>query len=180
MEKVEVEGVVLNLKANVPIVILAAAADRVLPIVVGLFEAQAILMGLQKISFPRPLTHDLLQSVIARMGGRMVRLEIRSLQDEVYYAALVIAVAGEERMVDCRPSDGIALALRCGAPIFVAPELLARRDPGAMEGHRFIRPREEKPIDEKEVEEFSRLIETMSAEEFWNHLKARDDTEQRG
>jgi len=180
MEKVEVEGVILNLKTTTPIVLLSAGGDRVLPIVVGLFEAQAILMGLQKMAFPRPLTHDLMQSVIRQMGGRLVRLEIRELKDDVYHAWLVISVAGEERLVDCRPSDGIALALRCEAPIFVDPALLLPRAPEEMEGHRVIRRRARKPIDAKEVEEFSRLIETMSAEEFWKHLKTEDDGERSG
>mgnify|MGYP000459959458 CR=1 FL=1 len=180
MEKVEVEGVILNPRTITSIVLLSASGDRVLPIVVGLFEAQAILMGLQKGVFPRPLTHDLLQSVIRQMGGRLVRMEIYALKEEVYYAHLVISVAGEERVVDCRPSDGIALALRCNAPIYAAEELLERRIPQEIEGHRFIRRRTDKPIDEKEVEEFSRLIESMSAEDFWKHLNTKGDPEQSG
>ncbi len=173
MERLEVEGVALNLKTSTPIVLLKSADGRVLPIAVGLFEAQAILLAYEHKALPRPMTHDLLKGVIEGLGGKMARLEIGELRGSVYHAALVLDAGGAERKVDCRPSDGIALALRCGAPVFAAPELLSQAGEAVelAEGKVIRRRRKETPIDPAEAEELSRMIESMASRDFWQRLK---------
>ncbi|MDH7568098.1 MAG: bifunctional nuclease family protein [Armatimonadota bacterium] len=106
-------------------VLLRDHRDRQLPILIGPFETQAILLGLKGLQSgerptPRPMTHDLLKSVIEHLGARVERLTIDDLWQETYYARLSLAVGDRLVEVDTRPSDGIALALRAGAPIFVS------------------------------------------------------------
>jgi hypothetical protein len=97
---------------------------RILPIWIGPWEASAIAMRLQGVTPERPLTHDLLGSVISELGGRVERIVIVSLADETFHARLEIATAGARRDVDARPSDAIALAVRLEVPIFASPDVL--------------------------------------------------------
>jgi uncharacterized protein len=99
---------------------------RILPIWIGPWEASAIAMRLQGVTPERPLTHDLLGSVITELGGRVERIVIVSLADETFHARLEIAIADARREVDSRPSDAIALAVRLGVPIYAAPDVLDR------------------------------------------------------
>ncbi len=174
MVKVKVEGVVLNLLSNSPVVILKSAEGKVLPIVVGIFEAQAILLILEEATFPRPLTHDLLKNVIEILGYRFIRLEIPAVKNNVYYANMIVQKGKSTKSIDCRPSDGIALALRFKAPIFVEEKLLAKVE--IMKYYagnkKFVKATDlSKPIGKKEVEKFRKVIENMSAKEFWEKLK---------
>jgi uncharacterized protein len=174
MVKVEIEGVVLNLLSNSPVVILRSAQGKILPIVVGIFEAQAILLVLEEASFPRPLTHDLLKNVIESLGYRFVRLEIPEVRNNVYHANIIAQKGKTTINIDCRPSDGIALALRFKAPIFAEEKLLERVEiVKYYEGKkRFVKAESlKKPIGKKEVEEFRKVIENISAKEFWEKLK---------
>lgn len=106
-------------------VLLRDNRDRQLPIQIGPFETQAIAFAMQgeRIT-PRPMTHDLLKNVIERLGAKVYRLTIDSLFQETYYAKLSLLVGDEIIEIDTRPSDGIALALRCRAPISVAEDIL--------------------------------------------------------
>ncbi len=97
---------------------------RILPIWIGPWEASAIAMRLQGVTPERPLTHDLLGSVITELGGRVERIVIVSLADETFHARLEIATADARHDVDARPSDAIALAVRLEVPIFAAPDVL--------------------------------------------------------
>ncbi len=174
MVRVEIEGVVLNLLNNSPVVILKSSGGRVLPIVVGIFEAQAILLVLEEASFPRPLTHDLMKNIIEGLGYRFLRLEIAGVKDNVYYANMVLRNGEDVRSIDCRPSDGIALALRFNAPVFAEEKLLEKVEiVKYYEGNKkFVRTKSlEKPIGKKEVENFRKVIENISAREFWEKLK---------
>ncbi|MCM8818004.1 MAG: bifunctional nuclease family protein [Candidatus Omnitrophica bacterium] len=173
MKKVHVEGVVLNVLTSTPIVILRSEEGKVLPIVIGIFEAQSILLILEKADFPRPLTHDLMKILIIALKGEVQCLEIHSLKDNVYYANILIKIGGEIKKIDCRPSDGIALALRCEAPIFVAEDLLESPDIiKYYDSKEFIKSNKwDKPIDKKEAEEFRKIIENISAKEFWKKIK---------
>lgn len=176
MVQVFVEAVVLNVLTNTPIVILKSKDGQVLPIVIGIFEAQSILIVLEKAEFPRPLTHDLMKNIIERMNGKLERLEIHSLKKNVYYANLIIEVNGKKEKIDCRPSDGIAIALRFNAPIFAAEDLLESPDIiKYYESKDFIISNKlDKPIDQKEAEEFRKMIENISAKEFWKKLKEEE------
>lgn len=176
MVKVEVEGVVLNLITHSPIVILKSKKGEILPIVIGIFEAQAILMVLEKTNFPRPLTHDLTKNIIENLGGKLIRVEIHSLENNIYYANMIIKVNEEIKKIDCRPSDGIALALRFNVDIFASEDLLEKEEVVKYyEGDDFISSNKlDRPIDKKEAEEFRKVIENISAKDFWEKLKEED------
>jgi len=94
-------------------------SDRYLPIWIGPAEADAIAVKLQDLSVPRPLTHDLLQTMIDTLGGAVKHILVNDLQNDTFYAKIVIQVNGDVKEIDSRPSDAIALALRAKAPIYV-------------------------------------------------------------
>ncbi len=97
---------------------------RTLPIFIGATEAQAIALHLDGVTVPRPLTHDLLKTVMDNLECRMKRVEICSLKETTFFAKLILEWNGVESEIDARPSDAIALALRCTAPIYVAEEVM--------------------------------------------------------
>jgi len=99
-------------------------AERYLPIWVGPFEADAIAMALQHVEAPRPMTHDLLRNVIVDLGASVSHVLINALADNTFHARIVMDIAGRHAEVDSRPSDGMALAVRCGAPIYVEPVVM--------------------------------------------------------
>ncbi|MCD5402081.1 bifunctional nuclease family protein [candidate division NPL-UPA2 bacterium] len=99
---------------------------RLLPIVIGIFEAEAIRIKVKGMKTARPLTHDLLKGAIEQLGATVERIVIDNLEKGTFFAKLMLrTVAGEEVRVDARPSDAIALALRANAPIFVEEEVLS-------------------------------------------------------
>lgn len=98
--------------------------ERSLPIFIGAAEAQAIALHINKVEIPRPLTHDLLKNVLDSQECRLKRVEVCGLKEGTFFATLILERDGEEMAMDSRPSDGIALALRCGAPLFVAEEVM--------------------------------------------------------
>jgi hypothetical protein len=105
---------------------------RVIPILIGIFEATVIDRILKERKAERPLTHDLLCACVASLGGRVKEARIERMEGEVFFAKLVLERAGVEAVVDARPSDAIAVALREGVPIRVAADVLARA--GRREG----------------------------------------------
>ena len=98
--------------------------DRILPIWIGPFEAESITFQLQGVDVPRPLTHDLLKSVIESLGGEVLHILISGLEKSTYYARIVLDVDGDTVEIDSRPSDAIALAVRVNSPIYVADEVM--------------------------------------------------------
>lgn len=125
--RMEVRGLMLDPSTNVPIVILREeSGTRLLPIWIGLFEANAIALKIEGVEPPRPLTHDLLRLLLDTLGGELSRVLISDLKASTYYARLYLKIAAGEVTVDSRPSDAIALALRANAPIFVTNEVLDR------------------------------------------------------
>jgi len=99
---------------------------RVLPIAIGVFEAEAIARAVGGIEFHRPLTHNLLKSVIEHLGGRLERVVVNDLREDTFYARLII-IQGKRRLsIDARPSDSICLAALTGAPIFVSAHVMAK------------------------------------------------------
>ncbi len=101
-------------------------SERYLPIWIGPFEAEAIAMALQHIEPPRPMTHDLLKAMILELGATVSHILIHSLVDNTFHGHIVVEIGGQQREVDSRPSDAIALAVRCNAPIYVAEEVMAQ------------------------------------------------------
>jgi len=107
------------------VVLTEKGGDRRLPILIGICEAHAIQIGVHRIQPPRPWTHDLLCSVIDTLGGKISRIVINDLSDRTYYARLMVnGEDGEEKEIDARPSDAIAVAVRAGCPIFVEDTVL--------------------------------------------------------
>jgi len=107
-----------------PVVVLEVNNDQYLPIFIGFFEAISIYQAMNHTTSPRPLTHDLFVSLFERLGVTLLRVNIDSLEEGVFYATLVVEVDECEERLDCRPSDGIAIAVRVQAPIWVDPVLI--------------------------------------------------------
>ncbi len=136
---------------------------RLLPIWIGLYEGGAIGMALSGQQFPRPLTHDLFMIVMQQLGGKMKHMEITELKDSTFYAEICLTSGPNDIIIDARPSDSVALAVRANCPILVnekvfkaCPELL-------------------KPISEDEVNDFKKKLDTMTPEDFFKDLKKKDE-----
>jgi bifunctional DNase/RNase len=115
-----IKGLMVDPITNMPIIILRdKAGDRVLPIWVGIFEANAIALQMENITTPRPMTHDLLRNVINDLKASVQKVVVSDLRENTFYALIYVAVNGDTLAIDARPSDAIALALRTRAPIFV-------------------------------------------------------------
>jgi uncharacterized protein len=136
---------------------------RLLPIWIGLYEGGAIGMALSGQSFPRPLTHDLIMKVIQDLGGSVKQVTITDLRDATFFAQIVLNMNGRDIVIDARPSDSVAVAVRANCPIYVedvvfkaCPELL-------------------KPISEDEVSDFKKRLEHMTPEDFFKDLKNKGE-----
>jgi hypothetical protein len=115
-----IKGLMIDQVTSTPIIVLRDKdATRVLEIWVGVFEANAIALQIESVQTPRPMTHDLLKSVIDELGGRLERIVVSELKDNTFYATLRLRSQRGALTLDARPSDAIALALRSGARIFV-------------------------------------------------------------
>jgi uncharacterized protein len=124
-----IKGLMLDPVSNSPIVVLKDDEEKFfLPIWVGIFEANAIALQLENITTPRPMTHDLLRTMIAELDARVSSIVINELRDSTFFAQIRLLITregGNQTLeIDARPSDAIALALRTEAPIFVAQEVL--------------------------------------------------------
>jgi bifunctional DNase/RNase len=148
----------LDRTTNSPVVILRERdGERVLPIWIGPAEASAIAMELQGIKPPRPMTHDLLKTVIAGLGASMQRVNISAIKDKTYFAELWLSRDNQLFQLDARPSDSIALALRMNAPIYTEADLLeeGRGDEGPSD-----------PDPTAEAEKLRAWLEKMDPEDF--------------
>jgi bifunctional DNase/RNase len=122
-----IKGLMIDPVTNVPIVLLRDADNqRVLPIWVGPVEANAIALQIENVAPPRPLTHDLLRNVLIELGVTLRRVVIADLRENTFYAYLDLRRGDEAIMVDARPSDAIALAIRTKSPVFVDASVLER------------------------------------------------------
>ncbi len=120
-----IKGLMVDPITNSPIVILRdKEGQKVLPIWLGIFEANAIALQIENISTPRPMTHDLLRNVIQDLKASVQKVVVCDLQENRFYALIYLALAGDTVAIDARPSDAIALALRTRAPIFVEDTVL--------------------------------------------------------
>jgi bifunctional DNase/RNase len=125
MIEVTIDSIRVSLMSQHRIVVLKEeSGSRFLPIWIGPFEADAITLQLQGIDAPRPLTHDLLKTVIETLGGEVLHIVISGLEKNTYYARIVLDVDGDTVEIDSRPSDAIALGVRVNAPIYVAEEVM--------------------------------------------------------
>jgi bifunctional DNase/RNase len=113
-------GIAIDPATQSPIVILRDQDSRnILPIWIGILEANAIAVGLEKVKLQRPMTHDLFKNIMDQIGVRLLRIEVVDIKDNTYFAALHLEVNGKTLVIDSRPSDAIAIAIRLGAPILV-------------------------------------------------------------
>ena len=120
-----IKGLMVDPVTNMPIIILRdEAGDRVLPIWVGIFEANAIALQIENVATPRPMTHDLLRNVIQDLDGTVQKVVVSELKENTFFAVIHLVVRGEAVLIDARPSDAIALALRTKAPIYVEEDVI--------------------------------------------------------
>ena len=123
--EMSIKGLMVDPITNMPIVILRDKdGQRVLPIWVGIFEANAIALQIENIATPRPMTHDLLRNVIQDLNATVQKVVVCDLQENTFYALIYLRIAGDTMAIDARPSDAIALALRTRAPIFVEDRVI--------------------------------------------------------
>jgi len=124
MKQAEVIGILLDENSKIPVVVLKTLEDNVqLPIWIGPVEAMAIQNAIENVEPPRPMTHDLIKNILMGLDIKVDRIVITSLTDNTFYATLVLNSKGNEVIIDSRPSDAIAIALRMKAPIFVKEEV---------------------------------------------------------
>jgi bifunctional DNase/RNase len=156
MVEMKVQGLVFDSETNQSIVILKEeATGRTLPIWVGIFEANAINMGMERTWTPRPMTHDLLKNIIERMNAHVRKIMVTELRSNTFYAVILLEVEGQLVEIDSRPSDAIALALRTQAPIFVAEKVLESAGHGD--------PKQKKENSDKWIDE---LFDKLKPEDF--------------
>lgn len=125
MRKMKVDKLGIDLMTHDPVVILKDVdGKRFLPILIGPFEATAIALALEGTPVPRPLSHDLMKSIIQSLKAKVARIIIHDIQENTFYAKVVLEVNGGVVEIDARPSDSIALALRTNAPIFVSERII--------------------------------------------------------
>ena len=122
----KIRGLMMDPITNSPIVILQdVEKNMLLPIWVGIFEANAIALQVERIDTPRPMTHDLIKNILLHMNADIEKVVVTELKDNTFYALIHLTLEGEEMTIDSRPSDAIALALRADAPIFVTEDVIS-------------------------------------------------------
>ena len=173
MREMTLYGVSFEPIGKQPIVLLKTVdEDRFLPIWIGHPEAASILMKLQGASPPRPMTHDLFTDVVSELKGEIVKVTVTELRENTYFARITIMQDGQELEIDSRPSDAIALAVRCDAQIFAADEVV---DESGIE----FQGGEDDEVSlvtasnlaDLDPDEFRRFIETVTPEEFATSLQ---------
>lgn len=160
MVEMDLVAVRIELPGNTPVVLLREPSDahRLLPIFIGQPEATAIAFALDGVETPRPMTHDLLHSVLTELNASLDRVVVTALSEGTFYAELHVTTAGRPHRISCRPSDALALAVRAGCSIFVEDSVL--EEAGIPE------PVEEDEPSEEVVEQFREFIDNVSPEDF--------------
>jgi bifunctional DNase/RNase len=155
--EMKIKGLMIDPVSNMPIIILKdSSGDQVLPIWVGIFEANAIAMQLEKIVSPRPMTHDLLRNVIEGLEGRVDRIVITDLKENTFFALIHVTRNGHQLAIDARPSDAMALALRSEVPILVEETVLEKSSVSSEESGSDETERLRKWLEQVDPEELGR------------------------
>ena len=158
--EMKVSGLTIDPITNTPIVILKDLQEKkAIPIWIGLFEASAIATELEKITFSRPMTHDLMHNILKSISVEITRIEICDLKNNTFFANIHLLREGQNFVIDARPSDAIALALRAGAQIFVDDQVIEKSrsiDFGAKATD----------LDKLKDEKLKDFLENLSPEEF--------------
>ncbi|MFH1453596.1 MAG: bifunctional nuclease family protein [Armatimonadota bacterium] len=155
MRKMKVDKLGIDLITRDPVVILKdVESQRYLPILIGPFEATAIALALEGTPVPRPLTHDLMRSIIDSVGAKVLRVVIADIQDNTFYAKIVIESNSNIIEVDARPSDSIALSLRTNAPIYVSEKIILEES--------II----DKESEDQDYRKFKKYLDNLKPEDF--------------
>lgn len=162
MIQVELANLAVDSRGE-PVVLLrpiapAVGTVRVLPIWIGAQEATAIMIAVQGVTTARPMAYDLMARLLAELGGQVVQVAVTRLEEGTFYAEISLDTPTGPRVIDARPSDSIALAMRTGAPVFVAAQVLAEAgvDQAQISD----------PEQESEIEEFSHFLDTVDPDDF--------------
>ncbi|MBM4314527.1 MAG: bifunctional nuclease family protein [Deltaproteobacteria bacterium] len=158
--EMRVSGLTMDPITNTPIVILKDLDEKkAIPIWIGIFEASAIATEIEKITFSRPMTHDLLNDIVKLLNTEVVRVEIHDLRNNTFFANIHLLREGETIIVDARPSDAIAIALRAGAQIFV-DEKVIEKSRNVDFGTKMT------DLDKMKKEKMAEFLENLSPEDF--------------
>lgn len=161
MRKMKVDKLGIDLLTHDPVVILKDVdGKRYLPILIGPFEATAIALALEGTPVPRPLSHDLMKSIIESLRARVVRIIIHDIHDNTFFAKVVLETGNGVLEIDARPSDSIALALRTNSPIFVSERIILEETVV------------DKSAEEQDLKKFKKYIENLKPSDF---LRGKDD-----
>ncbi len=175
MVEVTVDSIRVSLISHHRVVVLKEAnSNRFLPIWIGQFEADAITLGLQGVEVARPLTHDLIKSVLDETGAVVAHILVNELQDDTFYARIVIDQDGRHTEIDSRPSDAIALAVRAHVPIFVADSVMdkAAISPAEEETEK---PAVAAKEDEEQLSIFRDFVDTLNLDDLGSSAQEDDE-----
>lgn len=167
MIEMKVMGIALDTRTGSPIVVLHDKENRrALPIWIGSAEASSIIRKIENLTVSRPMTHDLVLSIVEKTGYKISKIEINDVEKETYYATIFLAGDNEDVEIDSRPSDAIAIAMRADAPIYVNAKVLAT---GSVST--------DSAKDAQEAEEFKSFIQDLKPSDFAKLLKENDQHE---
>lgn len=159
MRQMKVDKLGIDLLTHDPVVILKDPdGSHYLPILIGPFEATAIALALEGAPVPRPLSHDLMRSILETLDGKLQQVIVHDIRDATFFAKLVVVRDGTTLEIDARPSDGIALALRAGAPIYVSDNIVLEESTG----------KKSPESDEGDASRFKKFLESLKPSDF-NH-----------
>lgn len=162
MKEMILYGISFDVIGKQPIILLKTTdANKFLPIWIGHQEAAAILMKLQGTELPRPMTHDLMSSIISNLDAEVLRVTVTELRENTFYALLTLRLASGDVDVDSRPSDALALAVRTNAPIFASEQLI---EENAIEFDHEVEGSEE--VADEVVEKFREFLNNVAPEDF--------------
>ena len=151
----KVDKLGIDLLTHDPVVILKdLEGKRYLPILIGPFEATAIALALEGTAVPRPLSHDLMRTMLETLNAKLEQIVIHDIRESTFYAKLIVRTNGDTQEIDARPSDGIALALRMQAPIYVSDKIVLEE------------PVADKKTEQEEAQKFKRFIDDLKPSDF--------------
>lgn len=155
--EMKIRGLMMDPVTNMPIVILKdVGSDTVLPIWVGVYEANAIALEIEKVSTPRPMTHDLIKNVLVGLESQVRKVVVTELRDDTFFAVIWVERDGRIISIDSRPSDALALALRVDCPIFVEDDVLKSSKVSANSSERLTPDELRKMLEDLNDEDLGR------------------------
>ena len=157
MRQMKVDKLGIDLLTHDPVVILKDLdGSHYLPILIGPFEATAIALALEGAPVPRPLSHDLMRTLLETLGGRLEQVVIHDIRESTFFAKLLVRIGDRMEEIDARPSDGIALALRTQTPIYVSDKIVLEE----------ASTTETKPADEGDMDKFRQFLDSLKPSDF--------------